>query len=454
MRHREQDRLPPHSEDAERGVLGCVLLDPRRSVDAALEALQGFEMPFYNAQHQLLFTTIRDMLEKGEAVDLVTIQSKLTATGDLEKVGGCAGLMTMMDSVPSAANIGEYLKIVREKAMLRKAIATCARGIQAAHSADGEPETVIHNLEAEILAIRHAVPGKKAQPVREVAVRVIGNIEDRINRRTGLATGFYELDKWTAGGLQPGEMWVLAGRPSMGKTSLGMDIARNVAEAFARVSTKSVMVFSLEMTAEALTERLVAGIARVKTRRDEMFSEDEMAQVMGAIEAVNSLPIIIDDTSNMPISVIKSRARAYYQRFDVGLFLFDYLTLASSEAGRSSSDRRVEVDLISAGLKSMAKELGVPWIVIAQLNRDLERDKSRKPRLSDLRESGAIEQDADFVGMLYAAKEEQEDGPTKEVNLLIAKQRNGPRDKDIPLIFNGEYTRFDNATIKERDIPR
>ena len=217
---------------------------------------------------------------------------------------------------------------MREKALLRRAIATCTRGVQQAYEAENGADTVIHDIESEILSIRHTIPGKKARTTRELALDVVGTMEDRMNRKSGLTTGFYDLDKWTSGGLQPGEMWVLAGRPSMGKTSLAMDIGRNVAEGFLRNGRQqTVLVFSLEMTAEALTERLVAGIARVNTRMDRMPKESDMARIMDAVDQVAKLPIVIDDTSGIPVSVIKSRARAYFQRFNVGLFILDFMQI-------------------------------------------------------------------------------------------------------------------------------
>lgn len=455
MRRTDQDRLPPHSGDAERGVLGCILLDPQTGVGSAADSLLGFETPFYDPRHHTIFSCIRDLLDRGVKVDLVTLTSALETSGDLERIGGFAYLSTLMDSVVSAANIGEYLKIVRDKAMLRKAIATCQRGIHAAYATEGEPDSVIHDLEAQILSIRHHIPGNKARHTREIASEVLTILEDRISRKRGLATGFYDLDKFTNGGIQPGEMWVIAGRPSMGKTSLGMDIARNVATDYlAHGVGKSVVVFSLEMTAEALTERLVSGISRVNTRIDRLPQPEDMERIAWSIDEVSKLPLVIDDTSSIPISVIKSRARSYFQRFDVGLFVLDYLQLVPSDSGMN--DRRVAVDQISAGVKGLAKELGAPWIALCQLNRLLEREKERKPRLSDLRESGSIEQDADFVGMLYAPDEGDEEkakAPVREVHLTIAKQRNGPRYVDVPLLFHGPYTRFESATIKEEAIP-
>jgi replicative DNA helicase len=452
------DRIPPHSLEAEKCVLGCVLLSPREGVGACFEQFARGEEFFYDPRHQTIFATIVELCDQQAAVDVVTLGARLQDKGVLETVGGYAYLNALMDTVPSAANLGYYLTIVREKYLLRRLISTCTRLAGEAYEETASVGAFLDRAEAEILAVNHESKATTVKSIHELVNQAMHRIEHFFNHRgqlSGLATGFPDLDRKT-NGLQPGEMIVIAARPSMGKTSLAMNIAEHVAT----VLRHPVGVFSLEMTAQALTMRLLCSLARVNhhTIREGGLHETELARLAEASGVLAQAPLYIDDTAGLTILQLRARARRLKERHDIRLFVIDYLQLLqSANPRRGDPNRAQEIAEISSGVKALAKELDVPVIVLSQLNRELERDRTRKPRLSDLRESGAIEQDADVVGLLYKAnpKDPREPAPADEedtttpneavpVNLLIAKQRNGPTG-DVHLTFLKAFTRFESG---------
>ena len=450
------DRIPPHSLESERGVLGCILLAPRECLDRCNDLFSGIESPFYDPRHTVIYDAARELANDTKPVDMVTMTSKLEDQNQLETIGGYAYLSSLVDAVASAANLAFYAETVVDKAMLRQAIRVCTRGVSLAYDDGASAETVVSEIESEALTIRNRKTNRRARTALDLVSKVIKNIEERGKGNYGLDTGFHDLDRLTTGGLKPSEFWVIAARPSMGKTSLGMNIATHVAEKMRlEVKGRHVCVFSLEMTAEDLMERIVSGDSRVNTRKRGPkpgvlgHTDAELGAIAEAAERMAKLPLIIDDDSGLVISTLRSRARSYFSRYNVGLIVVDYIQLMQGEAVSKSDGRRVAVDAISSGLKGMAKELGVPVLCMAQLNRDLEKDKDRKPRLSDLRESGQIEQDADFVGMLYFKdpKADLQQNQIQPVKLLIAKQRNGPRNVDVDLMFFGEFTTFESAAM-------
>jgi replicative DNA helicase len=465
---RRLDRVPPHSPEAEKGVLGCVLLSPKDGVGACFERFSRGDDFFYDPRHQVVFANIVELCDQQSAVDLVTLVARLQDKGVLETVGGYPYLASLMDAVPSAANLGYYLAIVREKYLLRRLIHTCTRIVGDAYEETSEVGVFLDRAEAEVLAVNHERNASTAKSINDLVGKAMHKIEYFFNNRgklSGLATGFPDLDHKT-NGLQPGEMVVIAARPSMGKTSLAM----NIAEHAATVLREPVGVFSLEMTAEALVMRLLCSLARVNhhTIREGGLQERDFVRISEATGSLASAPLYIDDTAGLDILQLRARARRMKERHGIKLFVIDYLQLLqSSSQRRGDPNRAQEIAEISSGVKSLAKELEVPVIVLSQLNRDLERDKTRKPRLSDLRESGAIEQDADVVGLLYKANPkdprepatgEDDDEATANsdavpVNLLIAKQRNGPTG-DVHLTFLKSYTRFESAAkVHLDDIP-
>src|SRR5271170_776603 len=427
------DRLPPHSPEAEMGVLGCALLSPNECMGECFEKLKndGHE-GFYDLRHQTIYETLAVMYDTREAIDVITLQQKLKDKQLLEQVGGIAYLAQLQDSVPSAANLSYYLEIVQEKYLLRRMISTCTDVVGRVYDYEGEVETLLDEVEKEILRINESRAQTSTSSVKELVGKAILTVENYFSRKgtlNGLGTGFPDLDRMTDG-LHGQEMIVIAARPSMGKTSLAMNIVEHVV----LEQNLPAAVFSLEMSAEALILRMMCSIARVNLRsiREGFMSESDFPKLTNAAGKLANSKLFIDDTAALSILQLRARARRMHQQHGVKLFVVDYLQLLHSTARRSQENRQQEIADISSGIKALAKELKVPVLVLSQLNRELERDKSRKPRLSDLRESGSIEQDADLVGLLYKPNAgEDDDGNMEEadglpVNLLIAKQRNGP----------------------------
>lgn len=442
------DRLPPHSPEAEQGVLGCVLIAPNECMGECIEKFKNGGEVFYDLRHQTIFSMLAEMYDSRVAIDVITLQQRLKDKQLLEQVGGIAYLSSLPDAVPSAANLSYYLEIVKEKYLLRRMIHTCTDVVSKVYDFEGEVDALMDEVERDVLRISEARVQAHSSNIKELVKKAINQIEDFHQRQgmlTGVGTGFTDLDKMTSG-LHPGEMIVIAARPSMGKTSLAMNIAEHVA-----VEQKlPVGVFSLEMTSESLVLRMLCSRSRVNLRnvRDGFLAERDFPKLTGASTILSKAPLYIDDTSGLSILQLRAKARRMAQQYGIKLFVIDYLQLLNS-TNRRSENRQQEIADISSGIKSLAKELAVPVIVLSQLNRELEKDKSRKPRMSDLRESGSIEQDADLVGLLYkpGSGEEAEEGDGQEampINLLIAKQRNGPTG-DVPLTFLKSYTRFENA---------
>ncbi|MBI3849473.1 MAG: replicative DNA helicase [Verrucomicrobia bacterium] len=453
------DRLPPHSVEAEQGVLGCVLLSPNECLGECIGKFKKGGEEFYDLRHQSVYQVLVEMYDQKEAVDLITLQQRLKDKQQLEQVGGLAYLSSLPDAVPSAANLSYYLDIVWEKFILRKMIQTCTDVVGRVYDHEGDVDELLDEVERDILHISEARVEASENTIKELVNRAITTIEDfhqRQGKLTGVGTGFVDLDKLT-NGLHPGEMIVIAARPSMGKTSLAMNIAEHVA-----IDLKlPVGVFSLEMTADALVLRLLCSRSRVNLRniREGFLAERDFPKLTGTAGKLSSAPLFIDDTSALSILQLRAKARRMHQQYGVKLFVVDYLQLLHSTA-RRAENRQQEIADISNGIKALAKELKVPIIVLSQLNREMERDKNRKPRLSDLRESGAIEQDADLVGLLYKPSGgDDDDASTSDeqdavpLNLLIAKQRNGPTG-DVNLTFLKSFTRFESAAkVSDDDVP-
>ena len=452
------DRLPPHAAEAEQGVLGCILLEPNECMGQCIEKFKNGADVFYDLRHQTIFTQLAEMYDSREAIDVITLQQRLKDKQVLEQVGGIAYLSALPDVVPSAANLGFYLEIVHEKYLLRKMIHVCTDVVSRVYDHEGEVDALMDEVERDILRISESRVQDHSNTIKDLVKKAITTIEDFHQRQgmlTGLSTGFQDLDRMTSG-LHGGEMVVVAARPSMGKTSLAMNIAEHVA----LEEGVPVGVFSLEMTSESLVLRMLCSRSRVNMRnvRDGFLAERDFPKLTGAAGQLAKAPLFIDDSSGLSILQLRAKARRMFQQYGIRLFVIDYLQLLHSTA-RRAENRQQEIADISSGLKSLAKELNVPVIVLSQLNRELERDKNRKPRMSDLRESGAIEQDADLVGLLYKPNADDDDGaaPAEEeavpVNLLIAKQRNGPTG-DVHLTFLKSFTRFESAAkVSDEDVP-
>jgi len=452
------DRLPPHDPGAEQGVLGCILLSPNDCVGECIEKFKAGAEVFYDLRHQTIFETVLEMYDQREAIDMITLQARLKNKQRLDEVGGLAYLTSLPDAVPSAANLSYYLEIVLQKHVLRKMIQTCTEVVGRVYDHEGEVDTLLDEVERDILRISEARVEGKTDKIKDLVNKAITIIEDYHNRQgmlTGVGTGFVDFDKMTTG-LHGGEMIVVAARPSMGKTSLAMNIAE-----YAAIEQKlPVGVFSLEMTSESLVMRMLCSQARVNLRnvREGFLVERDFPKLTAAAGRLAGAPLFIEDTSGLSILQLRAKARRMWQQYGIKLFVIDYLQLLHSTA-RRAENRQQEIADISNGIKSLAKELDVPVIVLSQLNRELEKDKDRKPRLSDLRESGAIEQDADLVCLLYKPSRGDDENAGEEqdalpVNLLIAKQRNGPTG-DVHLTFLKSYTRFESAAkVSDDDVPR
>jgi replicative DNA helicase len=452
------DRLPPHSIEAEQGVLGCILLSPNECMGVSIEKMKRAAEVFYDLRHQALFDVLAEMYDKKELIDPITVQQYLKDRNQLEALGGMPYIAGLMNCVPSAANLEYYIDIVREKFVLRKVIQTCTTAVGRVYDHQGEVDGLLDEVERDILQIseeRVTVGNKTIKDLVHKAINTIEDYHQRAGMLTGLGTGFPDLDKMTSG-MHGGEMIVIAARPSMGKTSLAMNIAEHVA-----IEEKQpVGVFSLEMTAESLVLRMLCSRSRVNLRniRDGFLAERDFPKLTGAAGKLANAPLFIDDSAGLSILQLRAKARRMFQQHGIKLFVIDYLQLLNASS-QKIENRQQEIAQISNGIKALAKELNVPVIVLAQLNRELEKDKNRKPRLSDLRESGAIEQDADLVGLLYKAnteKAEDEDEAPQDIealpiNLLIAKQRNGPTG-DVNLTFLKSYTRYESAS-KVSDVP-
>jgi replicative DNA helicase len=450
------DRLPPHSTEAEQGVLGCIMLAPNESIPECVERFKRGSEAFYDLRHQAIYETLLELYEARQPVEIITLQQKLKDKKQLETVGGIPYLSSLSDAVPSAANLAYYLAIVREKYLLRRTLQTCTNAVTQIYEFEGEVDALLDEVERDVLKINEEREEKGAVTIRQLVNRAINMIEEYHQRQgmlTGLSTGFPDFDRMTSG-LHEGEMIIIAARPSMGKTSLAMNIAEHVA----LEQQLAVGVFSLEMTAESLILRMLCSRSRVNLRsiREGFLAERDFPRLTGSASKLASAPLYIDDSSGLSILQLRAKARRMHQQFGIKLFVVDYLQLLNSTS-RRAENRQQEIADISNGIKALAKELHVPIIVLSQLNRELEKEKNRKPRLSDLRESGSIEQDADLVGLLYRVLSEEEEATGHEdalpVNLLIAKQRNGPTG-DVPLTFLRAFTRYESAAkVSAGDIP-
>ena len=396
------DRLPPHSPESEEGVLGCVMLSPMETLPELIEKFPSAEV-FYDLRNLTIYDTMLGMYDRNESIDVITLMENLKSQDMLEQVGGTAYLAGLPDKVPSAANLEYYADIVLEKWMLRNLLQTCVRTSDEVYTSSSDPVDLVEKAVRDIERVGNPTQQTGIKPIREIVRGAIDKIEAASmnnGRISGLATGFTDFDRMTSG-LQPADVIIIAARPSMGKSSLAMNIAENVAVD----QGIPVGIFSLEMTAESLIMRAIGSRARVNMRyvRDGFLAERDVPKITVASTALSKSPLYIDDTSNIPFLKFKARARRMVQVYGVKLIVVDYLQLMKPIQRRGN--RQEEVAELSGGIKSIAKELNIPIIVLTQLNRELDKEGKRKPRLSDLRESGAIEQDADLIGILYKPME-------------------------------------------------
>src|SRR6478735_9592532 len=446
-------RTLPHSIEAEQGVLGSMLISPREIIAECVEKINANY--FYVPAHQTIYTVLVELWNAGQGIDLITFTQVLRDRNLLETVGGAAFITSLFTFVPTAANVTYYLEIVREKYILRQIIAACTESVRRSFEEQDEVNNLLDEVEQKIFAVgedrfRGQMPGMKEQVMG--ALESIEKLWERRGGITGISTGFVELDRLTSG-LHAAEMIVIAGRPSMGKTALAMNMAEHVAVN----QKKPVAVFSLEMSSQQLVQRMLCSRARVNLQRvrDGFLGERDFPSLTAAASKLAEAKIFIDDSPSLEILELRAKARRLKAQQDISLIIVDYLQLLRSATRRAKENRQLEISEISAGLKALAKELNIPVIVVAQLNRQPEARSGGKPRLSDLRESGSIEQDADLVGLLVRPEIYEEDEEARaekegEAELIIAKQRNGPVG-EIPLTFLKEFTRFEDRArnVKE-----
>lgn len=435
-------RQPPHSEDAEQSLLGGIMLD-ERAWDQIADVVASND--FYRPDHRLIFGAMGDLIERNQPLDAITVGDHLQRQDKLDDAGGRAYLARLVGNTPGAANIRSYASIVREHAMLRQLIEVGGDIAASAFESEGrQVAELVDQAEQRVFEIaeRGERRGSGFVALKEVVqpsidrLDALSNSEDGI---TGVATGFEDLDSRTAG-LQPGDLVVIAGRPSMGKTTLALNIAENAAIGH----NLPIGIFSMEMPKEQVTLRMIGSIGRVDQShlRSGRLTEDDWTRINSAVSIMSNAPIFVDDAPGLTPTEVRARARRLKREHGLGLVVVDYLQLM--QVSGSTENRATEISEISRSLKGLARELNVPVVALSQLNRSVEQRNDKRPVMSDLRESGAIEQDADVILFIYREEVYDSETPKKGVaEIIIGKQRNGPIGMFL-LTFKGEFTRFES----------
>ncbi len=439
-------RLPPHSVEAEQSLLGGIMLDAS-SWDHVADVVSADD--FYRSDHRLIFTVIGTLNERDRVPDALTVSELLDRQGELAAAGGLPYLSQLVRDVPSAANVRSYARIIRERSMLRQLISIGNSIAASVHEDEGHTvEQLVDLAEQRVFDIADKgqrrgagfVALKDILPASIDRLDVLSHHEGDI---TGIPTGFTDMDDRTAG-MQRGDLIIVAGRPSMGKTTLAMNIAENAAIAH-RVPTA---IFSMEMSAEQLSFRMIASIGRVNQShlRKGNLTDEDWSRIDSAVSIMSEAPLYIDDSAGLTPTEVRARARRLKREHDLGLIVIDYLQLM--QVTGTKENRATEISEISRSLKALAKELGVPVIALSQLNRSVEQRTDKRPVMSDLRESGAIEQDADLIVFIYREEVYEPDTPRRGVaDIIIGKQRNGPVG-EFHLTFLGEFTKFENLVAE------
>ena len=441
-------KLPPQSIEAEESVLGGVLLD-NNSLDRALEILTADD--FYREAHRKIMRAAIDLNQRNEPVDLITLAEALKGRGELQEIGGAAYLAELADKVPTAANVAYYARIVHQKAVLRSLIDTATEIARGAFESGADVDGFLDQAEQQIFAISE----RKIRPaffhLRDIMLSAMGSIEQMYERKelvTGVSTGFIDLDRLTAG-LQPSDLIIVAGRPSMGKTAFALNIAQHVGI----TGKQGVAIFSLEMSKEQLGLRMLCSEARIDQSkvRTGYVPATAFPELAKAASRLSESHIFIDDTPSLSALELRAKTRRLKREREanLGLVIVDYLQLMRGH--ERADNREQEISTISRSLKALAKELNVPIVALSQLNRQVETRTDKRPILADLRESGAIEQDADVIGFLYRPILYDKNAEEGQAELILAKQRNGPTGV-IPLTFIPEYTRFENRAPDDVDF--
>jgi len=433
-------RIPPHSAEAEQSVIGSMIMD-RDAIMAAMEVVTGED--FYEKQYMILFDTMVELFNEGKPVDLITLQDRLKDKDVPPQVSSLEFIRDLVTAVPTSANVKYYAEIVREKAVLRRLIKASEETANACYLDKENLDTILEKAEKSIFNIVQNRGSKEFTDIKEVVLRSIDSIEAAARNQgsvTGIATGFYDLDYKTAG-LQPSDLILIAARPSMGKTAFAL----NIAEYAALKSGVTTAIFSLEMSQDQLVKRILAMNSKVDSQaiRTGNLSSEDWASLMESARIIGNSNLVIDDTSAISVSEMRSKCRKLKMEKNLGLVIIDYLQLMTSGSKRSES-RQQEISEISRSLKSLAREINVPVIALSQLSRAVEQRPDKRPMLSDLRESGAIEQDADVVMFIYRDDYYNHDTEEPGVSeIIIGKQRNGPVGT-VKLAWLAQYTKFAN----------
>ncbi|WP_131781807.1 replicative DNA helicase [Legionella gresilensis] len=439
-------KRPPHSAEAEQSIIGGLMLD-NQAWDKVSTKL--CEADFYRTEHRTLFRAIVELARKGQPFDVVTLLNTLKTSDELDQAGGETYLFELANNTPSVANISAYADIVREKSVQRQLIGVAGDIADAAYNPAGREVAELLDLaETKVFAIAEQTGGDGGpESIKSILVRAVEKIDALYHNGdaiTGLATGLTDLDELTSG-LQPSDLIIVAGRPSMGKTTLVM----NMAEHAAIRGGKPVLVFSMEMPSDSLAMRMMSSLGRIDQHRlrTGKLTDDDWPRVTSAVHMLSEAPLFMDDTPGLSPAEMRARARRVAKEYgQLGLIVVDYLQLMKVP-GFKAENRTAEISEISRSLKSLAKELKVPVVALSQLNRSLEQRHDKRPVMSDLRESGAIEQDADVICFIYRDEVYNEDSPEKGIaEIIIAKQRNGPIGR-VKVAFLGKYTRFEDLAF-------
>lgn len=437
------DRVPPQNLEAEQSVLGALLIE-REAISKVTEFLKPID--FYRDAHKVVFETILELYAKNDAIDLITVTEHLRKESKLEAAGGVSYVASLANSVPTAANVVYHARIIEEKALLRQLInsATAIAGL--GYEANEEVDLILDKAEKMILDVASRKVGKEFVPIKTIILDAFTKIEQLYASKggiTGLSTGFKDLDMLTAG-LQASDLILIAARPSMGKTAFVLNIAQHVAVR----DKQPVAFFSLEMSKEQLVQRMLCAEATIDASRLRIgqLEDKDWTNLIEGADRLSSAPIYIDDTAGINVVELRSKARRLQQEHGLKLIIIDYLQLMQGNGGGRSENRQQEISEISRSLKSLARELNLPVIALSQLSRGVESRQTKKPMLSDLRESGSLEQDADIVAFLYREDYYNPDTDQKNITeVIIAKHRNGPVDT-VQLFFHKQFTKFSNLT--------
>ncbi len=442
----KMDKVPPSSIDAEKSTLGSMLLD-RDAIAKVVEILRVDD--FYREVHGTIFTAITDLFDKGEPVDLVTVSEELREKEELEDIGGASYITSLVNSVPTAANVDHYAKIVEEKSILRKLIKASSQISQLGYQQDEEIEYLLDKAEKLVFNVSQRRTANSFSGIKDILMDTFDNLEQLYNHEgevTGVPTGFKDLDRMTSG-FQESDLIIIAARPSMGKTALALNIAQ-----YAAVEEDiPVAIFSLEMSKAQLVQRMLCSEAQVDSHRlrTGFLNETDWRRISQAAGRLSESKVLIDDTPGITVMEMRAKARRIQAEHGLGLILIDYMQLM--QGGGRSESRQQEVSQISRSLKGLARELDVPVVSLSQLSRAVEQRNDKRPQLSDLRSSGSIEQDADVVAFIYRDDyynpESERAGITE---IIIGKQRNGPVGT-VELAFQKEYTRFVDLSRRDEE---